>query len=394
MKIGIDARFLTHPQPGGFKTYTEQLIRALLEVDPDNEYILYVDRPPVADVIAPPAPHATVRVVPGTAPFIGMPWREQISLAMQARRDRIDVLHALCLTAPVNAPCPLVVTIHDMIWMFPRRFTRQQKRGKRSLMDMYYRYVPAIAARRASAVVTVSHDARTAIVQHLGIPARRVFVTHEAAAPIYRTRDRSRAIESVQQRFGLSEGFILALGSADPRKNISTLLRAYALLPERLRANHELAIVWTHPLLAKSILAEARAHGIEGRLRFLQHVSNDDLVALYNAAALFVFPSRYEGFGLPILEAMACGAPVVAANNSSIPEVAGDVALLVDSESPSSIARAMERVLDDAALRDEMVARGLQRAASFSWQRCARETVAVYQQCYTGRESVGDVRIA
>ncbi len=394
MKIGIDARFLTHPQPGGFKTYTEQLIRALLEVDPDNEYILYVDRPPVADVIAPPAPHATVRVVPGTAPFIGMPWREQISLAMQARRDRIDVLHALCLTAPVYAPCPLVVTIHDMIWMFPRRFTRQQKRGKRSLMDMYYRYVPAIAARRASAVVTVSHDARTAIVQHLGIPARRVFVTHEAAAPIYRTRDRSRAIESVQQRFGLSEGFILALGSADPRKNISTLLRAYALLPERLRANHELAIVWTHPLLAKSILAEARAHGIEGRLRFLQHVSNDDLVALYNAAALFVFPSRYEGFGLPILEAMACGAPVVAANNSSIPEVASDAALLVDSESPSSIAHAMERVLDDAALRDEMVARGLQRAASFSWQRCARETVAVYQQCYTGRESVGDVRIA
>lgn len=394
MKIGIDARFLTHPQPGGFKTYTEQLIRALLEVDPDNEYILYVDRPPVADGIAPPAPHATVRVVSGTAPFIGMPWREQIGLAMQARRDRIDVLHALCLTAPVNAPCPLVVTIHDTIWMFPRRFTRQRKRGKRSLMDMYYRYVPAIAARRASAVVTVSHDARTAIVQHLGIPAHRVFVTHEAAAPIYRTHDRARTIEAVRQRFGLSEGFILALGSADPRKNISTLLRAYALLPERLRANHELAIVWTHPLLAESILAEARAHGIEGRLRFLQHVSNDDLVALYNAAALFVFPSRYEGFGLPILEAMACGAPVVAANNSSIPEVAGDAALLVDAESPTSIARAMERVLSDAALRDELVVRGLQRAASFSWQRCARETVAVYQKCYTGRESVDTVRVA
>lgn len=394
MRIGIDARFLTHPQPGGFKTYTEQLIRALLEVDPDNDYILYVDRPPVAGVIAPPAPHATVRVVPGTAPFIGMPWREQISLAMQARRDRIDVLHALCLTAPVYAPCPLVVTIHDTIWMFPRRFTRQQKRGKRSLMDMYYRYVPAIAARRASAVVTVSHDARTAIVQHLGIPAHRVFVTHEAAAPIYRTRDRSRATESVQQRFGLSEGFILALGSADPRKNISTLLRTYALLPERLRANHELAIVWTHPLLAESILAEAHTHGVEGRLRFLQHVSNDDLVSLYNAAALFVFPSRYEGFGLPILEAMACGAPVVAANNSSIPEVAGDAALLVDAESPSSIAHALERVLNDAALRDEMVARGLQRAASFSWQRCARETVAVYQKCYTGQESIGKVRAA
>lgn len=394
MRIGIDARFLTHPQPGGFKTYTEQLIRALLEVDPDNEYILYVDRPPIAEMITPLALNATVRVVPGTAPFIGMPWREQIGLAMQARRDRIDVLHALCLTAPVNAPCPLVVTIHDTIWMFPHRFTRQQQRVRRSLMDLYYRYVPKMAARRARAVITVSCDARAAIVQHLGIPAHRVFVTYEAAAPGYRFIDRSVAVDAVRQRFGLSEGFILALGSADPRKNISTLLHAYALLPERLRTKHDLVIVWTHSLLAGSILEEARVHAIEERLRFLQHVSNEDLVNLYNAAGLFVFPSRYEGFGLPILEAMACGVPVVAANNSSIPEVAGDAALLIDAESPSSITQAMERVLNDAALRDALMARGLQRAASFSWQRCARETVAVYQQCSAGRKRVNAFHVA
>lgn len=393
MRIGIDARFLTHPQPGGFKTYTEQLIRALLEVDPDNEYILYVDRPPIAEMITPLAPHATVRVVPGTAPFIGMPWREQIGLAMQARRDRIDVLHALCLTAPVNAPCPLVVTIHDTIWMFPHRFTRQQQRVRRSLMDLYYRYVPKMAARRARAVITVSCDARAAIVQYLGIPAHRVFVTYEAAASIYRTRDRALAINAVHERFGLSKGFILALGSADPRKNISTLIRAYAHVPEHMRIHYELAIVWTHPLLAESILAEARVRGVEGQLRFLRQVSNDDLVNLYNAAALFVFPSRYEGFGLPILEAMACGAPVVAANNSSIPEVAGEAALLVDAESPLSIARAIERLLNDASLRDELRARGMQRAASFSWQRCARETIAVYQKCSIGREGVGAMRV-
>ncbi|MGB9754961.1 MAG: hypothetical protein C0183_13430 [Roseiflexus castenholzii] len=393
MRIGIDARFLTHPQPGGFKTYTEQLIRALLEVDPDNEYILYVDRPPIAEMITPLAPHATVRVVPGTAPFIGMPWREQIGLVMQARRDRIDVLHALCLTAPVHAPCPLVVTIHDTIWMFPHRFTRQQQRVRRSLMDLYYRYVPKMAARRARAVITVSCDARAAIVQYLGIPAHRVFVTYEAAASIYRTRDRALAINAVHERFGLSKGFILALGSADPRKNISTLIRAYAHVPEHMRIHHELAIVWTHPLLAESILAEARVRGVEGQLRFLRQVSNDDLVNLYNAAALFVFPSRYEGFGLPILEAMACGAPVVAANNSSIPEVAGEAALLVDAESPLSIARAIERLLNDASLRDELRARGMQRAASFSWQRCARETIAVYQKCSIGREDVGAMRV-
>lgn len=392
MRIGIDARFLTHPQPGGFKTYTEQLVRALLEVDPDNEYVLYVDRPPESRILS--AVNATVRIVPGTAPFVGMPWREQIGLTMYAKRDRINVLHSLCLTAPLYAPCPLIVTIHDTIWMFPHRFTQQQKRLKRSLMDIYYQYVPKAAARRASAVVTVSQDARAAIVQHLGIPAHRVFVTYEAAAAIYQRLDRQYAIDAVQQKFGLRESFILAIGSSDPRKNIATLLHAYALLPEAIRTRHNLVIVWTHPLLAESIANQAHACGIEEHVRFLHHVSNDDLIMLYNAALFFVFPSRYEGFGLPILEAMACGTPVIAANNSSIPEVAGDAAILVDAELPVIIAHEMARLLEDEALRREMSARSLKRAAAFSWQRCARETLAVYQSIATNQAGLRDAHVA
>ena len=392
MRIGIDARFLTHPQPGGFKTYTEQLVRALLEVDPDNEYVLYVDRPPESRILS--AVNATVRIVPGTAPFVGMPWREQIGLTMYAKRDRIDVLHSLCLTAPLYAPCPLIVTIHDTIWMFPHRFTQQQKRLKRSLMDIYYQYVPKAAARRASAVVTVSQDARAAIVQHLGIPAHRVFVTYEAAAAIYQRLDRQYAIDAVQQKFGLRESFILAIGSSDPRKNIATLLHAYALLPEAIRTRHNLVIVWTHPLLAESIANQAHACGIEEHVRFLHHVSNDDLIMLYNAALFFVFPSRYEGFGLPILEAMACGTPVIAANNSSILEVAGDAAILVDAELPVIIAHEMARLLEDEALRREMSARSLKRAAAFSWQRCARETLAVYQSIATNQAGLRDAHVA
>jgi glycosyltransferase involved in cell wall biosynthesis len=392
MRIGIDARFLTHPQPGGFKTYTEQLVCALLEVDPDNEYVLYVDRPPESRILS--AVNATVRIVPGTAPFVGMPWREQIGLTMYAKRDRIDVLHSLCLTAPLYAPCPLIVTIHDTIWMFPHRFTQQQKRLKRSLMDIYYQYVPKAAARRASAVVTVSQDARAAIVQHLGIPAHRVFVTYEAAAAIYQRLDRQYAIDAVQQKFGLRESFILAIGSSDPRKNIATLLHAYALLPEAIRTRHNLVIVWTHPLLAESIANQAHACGIEEHVRFLHHVSNDDLIMLYNAALFFVFPSRYEGFGLPILEAMACGTPVIAANNSSIPEVAGDAAILVDAELPVIIAHEMARLLEDEALRREMSARSLKRAAAFSWQRCARETLAVYQSIATNQAGLRDAHVA
>lgn len=393
MRIGIDARFLTHPQQGGFKTYTEQLIRSLLDIDSENEYILYVDRLPTSHVINSPVMNATVKIVPGTAPFIGMPWREQIGLTMYAKRDRIDVLHSLCLTAPLYAPCPLVVTIHDTIWMFPNRFAQQQKRVKRSLMDIYYQYVPKAAARRSDALVTVSQDARAAIVRHLGIPAHRVFVTYEAAAPMYRMLDRQYAIDAVRQKFGLHKSFILAIGSSDPRKNIATLLHAYALLPETVRTKHSLVIVWTHALLAESIANKARECGIEENLRFLHHVSNDDLILLYNAASIFVFPSRYEGFGLPILESMACGTPVIAANNSSIPEVAGDAAILVDADLPALMAHEMARLLEDEALRCEMSARSLRRATAFSWQRCARETIAVYQ-FVTGQSKVRNARLA
>lgn len=192
----------------------------------------------------------------------------------------------------------------------------------------------------------------------------------------------------------MRESFILAIGSADPRKNIATLLEAYARLPETMRTRHNLVIVWTHPLLAESIANQARACGIGEHVRFLHHVSNDDLIMLYNAASFFVFPSRYEGFGLPILEAMACGAPVIAANNSSIPEVAGDAAILVDAELPAMMAHAMVRLLEDDALRHEMSARSLHRATAFSWQRCARETLAVYQSIAIDRAGLRDARVA
>ncbi len=389
MRIGIDARFLTHPQAGGFKTYTEQLIRALAEVDSSNEYVLYVDRLPGREANLLTASNMIVRVVHGTAPLIGMPWREQVALSLRARRDNIDVFHAPCLTAPLHLPCPLVVTIHDVIWMNPHSHRRSRGVSKRTIMDRYYRSVPRLAAQRAAAVITVSFDARIAVLRHLNLPEERVFVTYEAAAPMYRLVDRETASNIAQQRFGLKKNFILALGSADPRKNIHNLLHAYALLADEQRAACQLAIVWTSPLLADSVTAEAHRLGINHQLRFLHRVSNEDLVTLYNAASLFVFPSRHEGFGLPLLEAMACGVPVVAANNSSIPEVAGDAALLVDAESPQDIAQKMSCVLNDSGLVVRLREAGLRRVAGFSWKRCARETIEIYETAASRRVEHG-----
>jgi glycosyltransferase involved in cell wall biosynthesis len=387
MRIGFDARFLTHPQAGGFKTYSQNLVAALAAVDSENEYILYLDREPNGDAPLPKRPNFLPRIVPGSAPLVGMVYREQIGLARQAARDKLDLLHAPSLTAPLRLDCPLVVTIHDMIWYSPAKFANGKAVfGRRKLMEWYYRVVPKTAAHRAAGVITVSRAAKESIVQSLGLAPDRVFVTHEAAAAIYKRLDNPKQLEPIRQKYSLASDFILAIGSADPRKNIDTLVQAYASLPEFLKERFQLVIVWTHSLLAEELAARVEALGLKGRVRFLQRVSNEDLVLLYNVASLFVFPSRYEGFGLPILEAMACGTPVVAANNTSIPEIVGDAALLIDAEDVATMAELMTKVLVDDALKQVLIDKGLKRAVGFSWEKCGRETLEVYRRVLSAQK--------
>ncbi len=379
MKIGIDARFLTHPQRGGFKTYSENLIAGLAQVDAKNEYILYLDRPPDETTLLPKRPNFRTCVVAGTAPVFGMPWREQVELARQAARDRVDLIHSPCLTAPLFSTCPLVVTIHDTIWLFPTKFSSGKPTARsRKMMEWYYRWVPQFAARKANAILTVSEAAKASIVQNLDAAAERVWVTLEAANSNFRPIDDARQLDEVRSKFNLSSAFILAIGSADPRKNLSTLIQAYARLPISQRDAYPLAIVWTHDLLEAELANQIAQLGLQDNLHFLKGVTNNDLVLLYNAAALFVFPSLYEGFGLPVLEAMACGTPVVASNNSSIPEIAGDAALLVGAVDVQGMAEAMTRVLTDESVRRTLKQKGLARAAGFSWEQCASQTIAVY----------------
>ncbi len=377
MRIGIDARFVTHPQPGGFKTYTSNLLLHLPEVDSDNEYILYIDRAPKAGAMLPYGANVTTRVISGALPVIGMPWREQLALSSAAAQDRLDVFHAPCLTGPLFLNCRSIVTIHDMIWA---RHPTGRTRTIRRPMDHYYRLMPRLATRRADAIVTVSHASKQEIVSQLQIAPERIFVTHEGYSSIFHPADRPTAVAQVRARFGLEGPFVLAIGSADPRKNLATLIAAYAELDEALRDRYQLAIVWTHSLLAGAIEADVARRQLGTRVRFLSNVSDTELAWLYNAATLFVFPSLHEGFGLPLLEAMACGTPVIAANNSSIPEIACDGALLTNASEVPALSQAMAQALQHQKLRDRLVANGLARAATFSWEKCARDTVQIYRQ--------------
>jgi len=386
MKIGIDARFLTHPQKGGFKTYSENLITALACVDDKNEYILYLDRMPDQNTKIPQQPNFAYKVLK-QLPGIGMPWREQGEISLQTSRDKLDLLHSPCLTAPILHACPLVITIHDMIWLFPQQYSRSDTFSLQwKLMEWYQLTIPRISSRRAAAIITVSQLSKDDIVKHLGIDPGLVHVTQEAVSSFFQPAEDTGQVQSLQTKYGLNSKFILAIGSADPRKNIETLVNAYALLPESLRTEYHLAIVWTAPVLATSLASSIQDLNLSRFVHFLFKVPNEDLVFLYNEASLFVFPSLYEGFGLPVLEAMACGTPVIAANTSSIPEVSGDAALLVDARDPQGMSAAMARVLSDNILASEMVQKGLKRNALFSWEKCARETLMVYNKAPSSRQ--------
>jgi glycosyltransferase involved in cell wall biosynthesis len=379
MKIGIDARFLTHPQKGGFKTYTENLISALAHVDTENEYILYLDRAPDQHAKIPEQSNFSMKVL-RQLPLLGMPWREQVALRIQIAKDHVDLFHSPCLSAPLFLGCPLVITIHDMIWLFPEKYSQPGSWSWHwKLMQWYNMFVPSYASKSASAIITVSEFSKGSIIEHLRIDDKLIFVTHEGPSHSFRPIQNPELLSSLRMKYGLDSNFVLAIGSADPRKNIATLMDAYAMLPEGIRENYRLVIVWTAPFLAPSISKRIESLGLNRYVQFLDHVSNEDLVLLYNEASLFVFPSLFEGFGLPPLEAMACGTPVVASNNSSIPETVGDAALLFDAQDVAAMSSTILKVLSDDVTRQELITRGLNRSGTFSWEECARETLAVYK---------------
>jgi glycosyltransferase involved in cell wall biosynthesis len=381
MRIGIDAKFLTHPQKGGFKTYTESLIQALADVDKINDYFLYVDRQPLDGDKIPAQANFHIRVVSAGQRFYGMAWREQYALPHQIYKDCLDVFHAPCLTSPIFLSTPTIVTIHDMIWYYPKRYSaRKASLNKRGLMGLYYRYIPFIAAKRANAIITVSIASKDRIVEYMGPASEKIFITHEAAGSLFRPVVNNGSLTKKDLQANLKKDYILAMGSTDPRKNMKALIKAYALLSDQLKDAHHLAIVWNHKLLASESFLDVQNHDIIKYVHYLNDISDEQLVELYNQASLFIFPSLEEGFGLPPLEAMACGTPVLAANNSSIPEIVGDAAVLFSAENHEELADSITRVLNEPDLQARMKARGIERAANFSWKDCALETLDVYKR--------------
>jgi glycosyltransferase involved in cell wall biosynthesis len=379
VRIALDVS-LVPGQRVGVGQYAYQLARALGHVDRVNSYILY----PVFYFIVNPDYHraelpvaANMRVAHRRLPpdlVLSLWGRERSEQFKEYLLGRADIVHSTTFCAPrFRAPRRrLVATIYDCTFVtHPESHlvanVEHCLRGTR------------LAIERADVLIAISESTRRDLIERMGAPADRIVVTQLAADPgLARVTDPVR-LAQVRRRYGLPERFVLSLGAMEPRKNLARLLEAFVALAPAVRKDVTLVVAGAQGWLNDSIHEQVQKLGLGDSVRFAGYIEEADLAAVYSLATVFAYPSLWEGFGLPVLEAMACGTPVLTANVSSLPEGAGDAAVLVPPNDVDAIAEGLGRLLEDDTLRRQLSERGYRRAASFSWERCALETLAVYK---------------
>ncbi|QQS48802.1 MAG: glycosyltransferase family 4 protein [Acidobacteriota bacterium] len=377
MKIGIDAHAIG-AQQGGNETYIKNLILALGAIDRENSYTIYLANAEAArywsGYFAEHHPNFRVRRLPPPTPLIKAP----VALAVELRLRPVDLLHVQ-YTAPPFCPVPVLATIHDLAFEhLPETFTR---RGSFQLKLTVRR-----TARRAARIATVSEYSRQDILRTYGLDPSRVVVTWNGVGEAFSPEPSFEGEgEEVRSRYGIAGDYLLAVGSLQPRKNIVRLIRAYARLRnENADFRTRLVIVGRKLWLSDEIFAEASRRNWSDDVILTGYVPDEDLPKLYRAATAFIYPSIFEGFGLPPLEAMACGTPVIAGNTSSLPEVTGEAAILTDPYDEEALAREMLRLVQDRELRGRMRKLGLEQAKKFTWRDAAEKTLRMYRDVAGG----------
>lgn len=354
MKIAIDTQ-TTLGRKTGFGFYVSNLIANLERIDKTNQYIF----------LKPDSDHD-----------FSTPQRwlwDQITVPRLAKRARADILHQPCFSSPVFYRGKVVITIHDLISVFfgyNIPFWSRQFFGK--WMPFTYRF--------ADHLIAVSEHTKKDAIRVLGIPEAKITVIHEAADTKYHVINDKPLVAATKHKYKIGDDpFILHVGTLEPRKNLPFLVRAFAEAKPAIGAT-KLVITGKKGWYYEGLFQLIDKLGLQDEIIFTDYVEDEDLPAMYNAAKLFAFPSHYEGFGLPPLEAMACGTPVISSNTSSMPEVVGEAGVLLSPKELNAWVEAITNILNDEPRWQELRTKGLEQAKKFSWERCARETVAVYEQ--------------
>jgi len=362
VRIGIDARLADYTV-GGIARYTVQLTRAMSGIGTDHKLVALRSRRPK---VKPPAIPSDEAIALQTPPHHRL---ERLSLPVELRNARLDILHSPDFIAP-RGPWRNVVTVHDLAYLrMPWLLTRESRH--------YYNGIRRAVAW-ADAIIAVSESTARDLRELLDVPTSKLHVIYEAADQELAPMPKAEAARVVEERYGVSDSFVLFVGTIEPRKNLPSLVQAVSLLRREMPV--KLVVAGRRGWLSEPVFEAVRRQALEDGVVFLGEVTPAELRPLYCAAEVLTLPSLYEGFGLPPLEAMACGTPVVVSHAAALAEVVGDAGLIVRPDDPNDIANGLAWVIGNMAFRSTLIERGLARAATFSWERAARETLAVYER--------------
>lgn len=367
LRIGINALYLLPGRVGGTETHIRNLVKWLANLDVLNEYFIFINSESagVFEKIAP-----RMEVVPCRINAASRPARilfEQLILPFKVKRLKLDILLSTGMTAPLLCPAKSIVVIHDLQHV-------NQPDNFPWLHLQFLKSIIYLSAKSANALIAVSNCVKEDIVRHYGIPAERISVAYNAVDRLFFSEPDEKKLLGIRKKYGLPERFVLYIASSLPHKNYERLLGAFKIL-KGSDPSIRLVLIGARDYGHEAISRKIDALGLKGDVAFLGWLPFEDIPLIYSSAALFVFPSLHEGFGIPVIEAMASGVPVVCSGIGPLREVAGQAAFFVDPLDEADIARGMTEVLGDRALRERLVKEGRRRAADFSWEKTALDTL-------------------
>ena len=369
MRIGIEAQRIFRPKKHGMDVVAIELIRSLQQIDSRNEYIIFAREGAGDDAVQESANFKVSKF----SSLSYADW-EQVQLPRAAKKERIDLLHCTANTAPIAMQIPLVLTLHDIIYLENLDFkgTTYQNLG-----NLYRRFLVPKIVKKAGLILTVSEFERTNIVEQLKIPESRIQVLYNGVSCRFNMYPQQQ-VEAFRQKYALPSQFIMFLGNTAPKKNTLNVIRAFVHFCLVQKNEMPLVLLDYKKELVVKILDELKQPSLIDRFIFPGYVPHHQIPLMYNAATVFLYPSLRESFGLPILEAMACGVPVLSSTTSSMPEIAGDAAVLVDPFHYEEIAAGIQKLMDEN-LRNEYRQKGLERAKLFTWRASAEKLLSIYE---------------
>lgn len=381
MKIGIEAQRIFRKKKHGMDMVALELIRNLQQIDKVNEYVIFVKPDEDNTVLKETANFKIVELNAGSFPV----W-EQVALPKAAAKHKCDILHCTSNTAPLFCKIPLIITLHDIIYMESSAMALLKAEGSnyQKFGNIYRRMIVPKVIRKSKKIITVSDYEKDCIGRFFHLKDdNRLTTVYNGVSEYFKPVTDTAILKAVKEKYNLPDNYFFFLGNTHPKKNTKGTLAAFSQFLKKTGCDMKLLMIDYDMNELQRLLLEIGDPGLINRIVLAGYIANTDLPAIYAQSRLFLYPSLRESFGIPLIEAMACGVPVITSNTSSMPEIAGDAALLVDPFKPGEIADAMEKIYDNSGLQSEMIKAGIEQAAKFSWRAMAEQVLEIYNETAT-----------